>query len=818
MDTSNDPHPIQRSWEKHQRTASKIASVAGPCICQRCPDRPAFRSQRDLTRHLLQQHGRQTSPADMDTVKECGLEQRRHTVPFRTDVGTDSVEIPWSDVLVASLDLSREVQAVDVDTLPSLTRKRPAPLEANTPSDNGAKSPEPLGPRRARARGKQLLPDADLSRALKLQQSQSFNSPTEKASRPLYGPAKFGAEPRALDKPSSPPSATKRKPNPGPRSPRRLQILSKTNSLPPPQPYATSTPDGFISISSPESPVPELVRQLETRAIPQERLVTEVKSIYHGLLMVEAKCIEVDGKQAKAAAESETGSPPLLTNDQWQALISLHRTLLHEHHDFFLASLHPSANRSLRRLASKYSMPARMWRYGIHSFLELLRHRLPGSIDHMLSFIYQAYSMMALLYETVPAFEETWIECLGDLGRYRMAIEDDNIHDREVWTGVARFWYSKAADKTPNVGRLYHHLAILARPNYLQQLSYYSRSLTCVQPFFSARESILNLFENFLGNKEPNKHRASQVDTALIRAHAILFTGINLDAFDAAVGDFTGHLAQHIGRVTARWKELGVYVAISGFASLFEYGAADALFTKSFQVLYPIPNKETGQQSEATKNQSTTAAGEPDNPDKQGVRGGTVNGLDPPALPPVIQEASEMDLSSEAQSVSRLNIARASNLTFSAMSLVMERVGDKNILPYVHVSLVFLWNVCQTTVAMKLIENNIPRARIVSLLNSLVNHEKPDPLMEREQFPKPSTGSGRPLPEDFSIRGQVWSQGYFPDRWFEDARVDDEERSLELPSMAEPRVQRILWLGVKLTTKISRFLQFDGKSKVFSSN
>jgi hypothetical protein len=53
----------------------------------------------------------------------------------------------------------------------------------------------------------------------------------------------------------------------------------------------------------------------------------------------------------------------------------------------------------------------------------------------MLAFIYLAYSMMALLYETVLAFEDTWIESLGGLGRYRMAIEDD-IRDRDVWTGV----------------------------------------------------------------------------------------------------------------------------------------------------------------------------------------------------------------------------------------------------------------------------------------------------------------------------------------------------------------------------------------------
>ena len=46
---------------------------------------------------------------------------------------------------------------------------------------------------------------------------------------------------------------------------------------------------------------------------------------------------------------------------------------------------------------------------------------------------------MALLYETVLAFENTWIECLGDLGRYRMAIEDDDVRDSEVWTTVARY-------------------------------------------------------------------------------------------------------------------------------------------------------------------------------------------------------------------------------------------------------------------------------------------------------------------------------------------------------------------------------------------
>jgi hypothetical protein len=204
---------------------------------------------------------------------------------------------------------------------------------------------------------------------------------------------------------------------------------------------------------------PELLLQPETRPISHEQLVVEVKGIYAGLVMVEAKCIDVDEKQTAAAQELDPSKRTSLTGEQWSALIALHKTLLHEHHDFFLASQHPAASPALSKLASKYSMPARMWRHGIHAFLEVLRFRLPESLDHMLAFIYIAYSMMALLYETVEAFKDTWIECLGDLGRYRMAIEDDDVRDREVWSGVAKHWYSMAEFRNPQVCSLRYLLS-----------------------------------------------------------------------------------------------------------------------------------------------------------------------------------------------------------------------------------------------------------------------------------------------------------------------------------------------------------------------
>ena len=302
----------------------------------------------------------------------------------------------------------------------------------------------------------------------------------------------------------------------------------------------------------------DIVSQPVTVPLSQEQLIAEFKGIYAGLVMVEAKCVEVDAKQGWV---SSGGAEPKLSNEQWQALIALHRTLLHEHHDFFLASQHPSASPALRRLATKYAMPTRMWRHGIHSFLELLRHRLPHSCDHMLAFIYLAYTMMTLDHDTVPDFEDTWIEYLGDLGSYQMAIEDDDIRDRQVWTEVARHWYSKASDKELSKSRLYHHLAILARPNF---------------PFASTRESILRLFEPVI-SAESNRgeYRLPPLDTNSFKAHGLLFRDRDIAKFEPAVDEFIGLLDNQIGRVTRKFMEQGYHqiavansVAQLGFAFL----------------------------------------------------------------------------------------------------------------------------------------------------------------------------------------------------------------------------------------------------------
>ncbi|KAL8403172.1 hypothetical protein RB594_008436 [Gaeumannomyces avenae] len=227
-----------------------------------------------------------------------------------------------------------------------------------------------------------------------------------------------GGQPRASpdDDPSAGAADQARRLRPAP------QLPSPSASLSPKSDGGAAVGAGYGGGDTPVEVVNELQKQPETRPVTQEQLIAEVKGICSGLAMLESRCIKA--VTTEASLHDNPNSPPP-TNDQWQALVSLHEKLLDEHHDFFLASQRPDAGPALRRLAPKYAMPRRIWQLGIHNFLELLKHRLPGSSEYMSRFIHYAYSIITLLYEIAPAFKDTWIECLGDLSRY---IEEELGH------------------------------------------------------------------------------------------------------------------------------------------------------------------------------------------------------------------------------------------------------------------------------------------------------------------------------------------------------------------------------------------------------
>ncbi|KAH0829997.1 hypothetical protein AYO21_11516 [Fonsecaea monophora] len=209
---------------------------------------------------------------------------------------------------------------------------------------------------------------------------------------------------------------------------------------------------------------------------------------------------------------------PSLNAEQLAVLMLLHRTLLHETHDFFLASQHPSAPAALKGLAVKYAIPKRMWKFGIQSFLDVMVKRHVECGDHMASFIILAYQMVSLLDESVPRFYDIWIECKADLARYGMATQSNDEGACQRWHDIAKEEFTRAHSKNPTTGRIYHHLAVVAWPRTrvsrdkafeasVSQFFYYTKALVVKVPFFPARQSVLFLIKTIVARNETDAEK-----------------------------------------------------------------------------------------------------------------------------------------------------------------------------------------------------------------------------------------------------------------------------------------------------------------------
>ncbi|KAK5309721.1 hypothetical protein LTR70_010060 [Exophiala xenobiotica] len=555
-----------------------------------------------------------------------------------------------------------------------------------------------------------------------------------------------------------------------------------------------------------DHPTPGLLRDLETRAITVSQLIQEVKGIYAGLVMVEKKCIEIVSQQAQ--------NPTKLSKEQWQASIALHRTLLNEHHDFFSASHHPvTEGHELRELAARYVMPARIWRHGIHAFLELLRHRLPESLEHMLSFVYLSYSMMALLMETVPDFRETWIECLGDLARYRMAIEEADLRDREIWSNTARTWYDEAADLSPNTGRIQHHLAVLARPNVVQQLFLYSKALVAAIPFKNAGESILLLFNPLLDQTSASTSRHQPAEFAFVCSGAILFKRRSVVEFQMYRQQFASSLEGHLARSGSRFQVQGPEYAGALFAMMMDFGNADnTLWAMIFDHQHQMKRQYCDQTGvEFDKLLKDFVVQDPAIIDrvKASYWAGAVEGrhVSSPAL---LSEAN-FTFSDEISSY-------VGPMLFHTISDVASHIGNKNVVPFMHMVLAYLLALTWVPGASVYIENCIPWEQVAQFLNTVGRSGVSYDNVEGKDFPKSFGGSKRQLPEDFSMRGLALMIYYYKGDFFNNEDlVDEDERMLEQPSHQAPRVERCLWAGIQLARTTDRWLHYDEQTKQFST-
>ena len=127
------------------------------------------------------------------------------------------------------------------------------------------------------------------------------------------------------------------------------------------------------------------------------------------------------------------------TSHGFKAHFAPHCTMLHEHHDFFLASQHTSSFREACEIfPTQYTQKTSLWKHGNHDFLELLGHVSLESFP-IISVLIRVRNQAAQLslYRKASSSEASR-KCLGHLVQPGESISEDDLEatprcDEAVW-------------------------------------------------------------------------------------------------------------------------------------------------------------------------------------------------------------------------------------------------------------------------------------------------------------------------------------------------------------------------------------------------
>jgi hypothetical protein len=175
---------------------------------------------------------------------------------------------------------------------------------------------------------------------------------------------------------------------------------------------------------------------------------------------------------------------------------------------------------------------------------------------------------------------------------------------------------------------------------------------------------------------------------------------------------------------------------------------------------------------------------------------GNEEGLIYKAIRNHLTEASEEIPEASEEIPKQLSDAIA--LANSTHNVILRRFGDTNILSYIHTVMVFLHHLTSLPEAINIVGQEYPWKLTSVMLNWILNSYGAYPRIEGEAFPEPERGDNhRPLPEDYAMRGLLWTYRYYPDDFFTYDTQDDDEKYMELASFYEERKERILYLSYR---------------------
>ncbi|KAJ9482071.1 hypothetical protein VN97_g11373 [Penicillium thymicola] len=183
----------------------------------------------------------------------------------------------------------------------------------------------------------------------------------------------------------------------------------------------------------------------------------------------------------------------------------------------------------------------------------------------MLDFIDYVSSTLNRFLAFDPALGVVLYEQLGDVTRYRMAIERQ---DRKHWARISRYWYQKAADQNPNIGRIQHSLAVLSHSDVLQKLFYLTKAFVSVQPYPPGHvQATIDIFFDHWKNLTFQHDMAAH----FVIAHSALLVNDSGERFKTSANIFMSLLPRHVQRPRSL-NQHEVYIMSCNIASILGYG------------------------------------------------------------------------------------------------------------------------------------------------------------------------------------------------------------------------------------------------------
>ncbi|KIK59672.1 hypothetical protein GYMLUDRAFT_651182 [Collybiopsis luxurians FD-317 M1] len=564
------------------------------------------------------------------------------------------------------------------------------------------------------------------------------------------------------------------------------------------------------------------ITSLETK-IKDEDAETEEDSRYSGRILRKGKDLTQEDEEAE--------------KEKWKKRFEDHQRLAEYIHNMLEISLSPSVPASLRSIPTKYNIIMRLWVTGFNKLLQSLQRAClesPVAMEYLQAFIYYAYTFYTGLYEEQPlsTFKPNWLEALGDLARYRMAVaaitagssgdgpaltaaniseaaahsttDSDKLTDsdaksvsdapaariddspspsvgiaaaralellpeKEQWRVIARDWYGTGIIDQPGTGKLHHHLGLLYR-------EVESEELRAVYHFVKSMVSLHpfpNSRENVLPIWSPEAQARRQLPDArvselFVLLHGMLYTNIQLDDFNPTFSRFMERLELE-GAQEREW----IMMAIVNIGSLYEYGKANGVLKKAA----PTSSSSAQVVSRIAK--------------KEAQQDDSSMDIDDESMSPHMTEASANPDELPRPFVLSLE------LTSAMLKYVLRHPSRKpspfsrsRINPYLTVILTFLLALLKQPKLKEIIERGLPWEELTTLFSTIPrNIMTSQGLFESaqgERWTMLTSNTAPPLPEDWCMRGMEWvgRKVFQPGYW-----KLNEERRAEIETLGE--VERV---------------------------